>query len=1219
MKILKVELQNINSLKSETPIVIDFEAEAFRDVGLYAITGSTGAGKTTILDAITIALYHEVPRFNASNVKAGLVDVVSYGASDAYARVVFENKENRYEASWNIRLVSKSGKKLAKHQEEVRLKNLTTDKIIAEKKTEVKLKVEEVTQLDYNQFLRSVMLAQGEFASFLSAKGSEKAKLLEQITGEEIYKKIGEVIVQRSYEERKKLEKIQAKINSEDLLSGETRKELKTEEKEIAAKLTQIELDLKEVEKITAWYQKATELLKEEETLKTQYEELEVKKTEGQAKLEQLKLHESADPFKETLESIRRVEKESTEKKIDLDRLTQELIVLTPQIEAARKEEKEGTKVLGQKEKELTLWLPKLETVSKLDTKVNNEKENRFKLDKALTQTQLILTQLKNSQAEQNKKHSLKRLEANEMDAFINTHANLPAIESELTDWNTNLTVLKSKKGLLRQGVDFCATKEAELSVTNDNLKSGNALLTAEEGKLKAAKKELTSIQSQLADKDPDQVVLDKEQKEKEKKNWSDLKGLSEDYLKVAQSKAGLSEKNEAFLNAKLDKEKERKKLTAKVKNAKVLVADAEKILDLEKAVKNFEAERSKLEEGKACDLCGSTEHPFVEKYKDLKTSESESILENRKMELEKLIAAEVLNAQELTKLSTQIENGLLNIKEKDVELAALSKKSKALKLDLAIEDLGAIQAQFEAVKEACEKLNSLFIKYSILRQQKEKAEKDYHEINETVNKYTNRIAVLEGEAKHFAEDLRVKKEETSLVENEVEELQSDLNQSLSKYELILPEADRTASFIDDLGNQVADYNSKKKTLVGIENEISEIEIELKNLKAQESEKEKERKTQTTESEQLGLLVSELLTERTKILPAAVNVDTKRETLLQVRDTAKLKAEALNEHVRKLDLSQTDKTAQKSLTEKTLAGFDKDLLKYTAALGKRIAASDFSSKEEVRAALLSTEDQKVFGALKTDLDTKAVELKTLKTKIDQETAALHKHKKFNTSEEEATEKQAAIQNSKETVLKRSGEITQRFMLDQQITDRNKGVTDEINIQEKELQKWKDLITLLGGSKDAFNTYVQRLTLKNLIGFANLHLYKLNRRYALKMEDTYKTGEELNFKLIDHYQTDETRYVDTSSGGEKFLISLSLALGLSDLASNNVNIDSLFIDEGFGTLDNNTLETVISTLETLQEQGKMIGIISHVENLKERIPTQIQVFKKSNGVSVVEIV
>ena len=187
MKILKIELQNINSLKSDTPIVIDFENEQFKDVGLYAITGSTGAGKTTILDAITIALYHNVPRFNGT--KGTLIDVVSHNAIDAFSRITFENNNFIYEAFWGIRIADKSGKKYKNAKEEVSLKNLTTDVILATQKRILILEVNRVTQLDYNQFLRSVLLAQGDFASFLSAKGPDKGKLLEQITGEQIYKK----------------------------------------------------------------------------------------------------------------------------------------------------------------------------------------------------------------------------------------------------------------------------------------------------------------------------------------------------------------------------------------------------------------------------------------------------------------------------------------------------------------------------------------------------------------------------------------------------------------------------------------------------------------------------------------------------------------------------------------------------------------------------------------------------------------------------------------------------------------------------------------------------------------------------------------------------------------------------------------------------------------------------------------------------------------------
>jgi len=224
MKILKIELQNINSLKSDTPIVIDFENETFKDVGLFAITGSTGAGKTTILDAITIAMYHNVPRFNKA--KGTVLDVVSFGAENAFTRVTFLNNNQVYESYWGIRLTNKSGTKLKNPNEEVSLKNLTENKIIATQKRKVIEEVEKVTQLNYEQFLRSVMLAQGEFASFLSAKGSEKGKLLEQITGEDIYKKIGEQILIRKSKEEKKLDDLNSKINTEDILSEEQKIEL---------------------------------------------------------------------------------------------------------------------------------------------------------------------------------------------------------------------------------------------------------------------------------------------------------------------------------------------------------------------------------------------------------------------------------------------------------------------------------------------------------------------------------------------------------------------------------------------------------------------------------------------------------------------------------------------------------------------------------------------------------------------------------------------------------------------------------------------------------------------------------------------------------------------------------------------------------------------------------------------------------------------------------
>ena len=160
MKILKIELQNINSLKCESPIVIDFEHSRFEDVGLFAITGPTGAGKTTLLDAITIALYRKVPRFEKPGFTGKLEDAVSYGAATALARVTLEVRNERYEAHWDIRTATNNGRQLNKPVETVRLKNLSTGKILAETKTGCDEKIVKITRLNYEQFLRSVLLAQ---------------------------------------------------------------------------------------------------------------------------------------------------------------------------------------------------------------------------------------------------------------------------------------------------------------------------------------------------------------------------------------------------------------------------------------------------------------------------------------------------------------------------------------------------------------------------------------------------------------------------------------------------------------------------------------------------------------------------------------------------------------------------------------------------------------------------------------------------------------------------------------------------------------------------------------------------------------------------------------------------------------------------------------------------------------------------------------------------
>ena len=164
---------------------------------------------------------------------------------------------------------------------------------------------------------------------------------------------------------------------------------------------------------------------------------------------------------------------------------------------------------------------------------------------------------------------------------------------------------------------------------------------------------------------------------------------------------------------------------------------------------------------------------------------------------------------------------------------------------------------------------------------------------------------------------------------------------------------------------------------------------------------------------------------------------------------------------------------------------------------------------------------------------------------------------------------------------------------------------------KALDDWKKLRELIGSADGKkFRTFAQALSLSALVSKANRHLSKLAPRYEIEVDQK----ESLGLQVKDLNEAGEIRPVASLSGGEKFLASLSMALGLSDLASTKISIETLFIDEGFGSLDAEYLEEAVNVLESLKHQSKTVGVISHVELLKERIPVRISVETKADGSS-----
>jgi len=200
----------------------------------------------------------------------------------------------------------------------------------------------------------------------------------------------------------------------------------------------------------------------------------------------------------------------------------------------------------------------------------------------------------------------------------------------------------------------------------------------------------------------------------------------------------------------------------------------------------------------------------------------------------------------------------------------------------------------------------------------------------------------------------------------------------------------------------------------------------------------------------------------------------------------------------------------------------------------------------------------------------------------------------------------------EALTEEIGRIKERISADKGAWEKVQHLQSEYAALCRDASPWLELDNLIGSSDGkVYRDFAQSLTFGVLVEYANMHLQRFTDRYHLI------GTEKLSFQVRDLYQAGETRSIKNLSGGEKFIVSLALALGLSGMAGEKICIDSLFLDEGFGTLDEQALELALDTLSTLPHEGKMIGIISHVHALKDRIPTQIVVTRVGEGRSTLK--
>jgi exonuclease SbcC len=279
------------------------------------------------------------------------------------------------------------------------------------------------------------------------------------------------------------------------------------------------------------------------------------------------------------------------------------------------------------------------------------------------------------------------------------------------------------------------------------------------------------------------------------------------------------------------------------------------------------------------------------------------------------------------------------------------------------------------------------------------------------------------------------------------------------------------------------------------------------------------------------------------------------------------------------------------------------------AFDAALAQSQFADEQTLQAALLPEASLKTLQQAADRLKADAARLQALQEQCQSSLQLLQQQALTEQSSAELAAALEQLTSEHGLLLEKRGSLQQTLNINTERKAQFGAQQQAIDAQQRELERWDTLHALIGSADGKkFRNFAQGLTFELMIGHANRQLQKMSDRYLLVRD----AEQPLELNVIDNYQAGEIRSTKNLSGGESFLISLALALGLSGMASRNVRVDSLFLDEGFGTLDEEALETALDTLSGLQQEGKLIGVISHVQALKDRIATRIEIQPLSGG-------
>lgn len=1215
MQILKLSFENINSLKGAW--TIDFQAPDFRS-GIFAIVGPTGSGKTTILDAICLALYGHTPRIGSITQNAN--EVMNRDCDSCRSSLEFQTLSGRYRATWSQKK-QKNFDKTGKYGQVVSTMEKFEDGCWipitdGSKVTSKKQEVQKIIGLSFDQFKRSVMLYQGDFAAFLKSKPNEKAQTLEQITGTQIYSLLSTKVYDLAEEQKKLFEDKQREVELSPVLDDAVVLTKQEQLKGITEEAKVLETQISKIEKESRWISETAELRNQFLRVKAELERLKENRNEFFRKENVVRLAEHAQnilPIFNTLIDKQSLREDSIKEKSAAEN---ELVNATKSLKEKDFNFKAAEEAVNnenlQKPKKLALF----SQIESLDAEISPlikssrlAQEEKIKLENETADCKDHLNKAKEDIRKLEEDREKRDLERKEdiKGAFLYQR------KDELRDCKitaeTLSAALADAEGKADKASETVKSQEKEAEALRIRKEKIASVIEADKVLLKEAEKRLSEI---LDGKTLDELTQEQlsfsEQIPLLEAVKSALKAVCDQKEEIVRQEDVMQRDSAELDNWSSKKEgyeKEIQSLTSRQEELEALV----QIDELTKV-------RAELKEGEPCPVCGSLEHPFAanlppevatakerlavvkEESTDLQKNQKEAdrkidvlkdrilVSEKRLKELRKNLdlaeeeltlkcgraglTREGVTEEAAAVLITKKESLLIDIKKRIAKARDAESKAAAAKEKIAgtTEELHRAEMVFSNAQTKFESAKSLLAQAQTGR---EKARTELEQFwRKTAKEYGS--VITDGEL--FAHNPELFKRWIA---------------KAAKYEELLESC-------REIENSLA---IKKGTLPGLVESVERLEKSSREKSDQAAELQTELKTKQLQRDKLF---------GTKL----VEIERKAyERLLSQLAEAKDQA---YENLSKARSVQAAAEQRLKTAEQRSAEAEKNLLSAKTEWTDALKKEKFESEEDWRRARLDSEAINALHKEITDYKAQSRSAADRFSEADKKLAEKESQKLTDKSLEvlEAEKREASAE--KEKLLEQKGELQKELKTDEEARIKRAGIEDELKKLKHQVAVWDRLNTLVGSSSgDKYRRYVQSLVLLTLLKNANVELTKLHSRYRLA-----KGGGDMEIKVIDSDLADQERPTDNLSGGETFIVSLALALGLAQMASNNVRIDSLFLDEGFGTLDDDSLEKALNALSSLNAQGKTVGLISHVDQIKERIPSKIVVKRSAQpGVSRLE--